>query len=80
MNALDIAKYTASMVVGIGTSKITHSIINNNVARETVIDQVTIAAGSLVIGSVVADVTKKHLDDKINGAVDWYHSMREQQN
>lgn len=80
MNALDIAKYAASMVVGIGTSKITHSIINNNVARETVIDQVTIAAGSLVIGSVVADVTKKHLDDKINGAVDWYHSMREKQN
>lgn len=79
MNALDIAKFAASMIVGLGTSKITHSIINNNVVRDTVIDQVTIAAGSLVIGSVVTDVTKKHLDDKINGAVDWYHSIKEKQ-
>lgn len=79
MNALDIAKFAASMIVGLGTSKITHSIINNNVVRDTVIDQVTIAAGSLVIGSVVTDVTKKHLDDKINGAVDWYHSTKEKQ-
>lgn len=79
MNALEIAKNAASMIVGIGTSKIVHSIINNNVDPETAVDTITVAAGSLVIGSMAADATKKHLDDKIESAVTWYHSIKAKQ-
>lgn len=80
MNALDFAKSAASMIVGIGTSKIVHSIIDNNVETAKAIDTVTVAAGSLVLGSMAADATKKYLDAKIDGAAAWFHSIKEKQN
>lgn len=79
MKALEIAKYAASTVVGVGTSKIVHSIIDNNTEAEGAVDTVTIAAGSIVIGSMAADATKKYLDEKIDAAVAWYHSIKEKQ-
>ena len=80
MNALEIAKAAASMVVGIGTSKIVHSVIDNNVDTVTVVDKVTVAAGSIVIGSMVGEATKKHLDTQIQAVVDKYHSIKNKQN
>lgn len=79
MKALEITKFAASAVVGAGTSKIVHSIINNNTDPETAVDTVTMAAGALVIGSMAADATKKYLDEKIDAAVTWYHSIKEKQ-
>lgn len=79
MKALEIAKFAASAVVGAGTSKIVHSIIDNNTEAEGAVDTVTIAAGSIVIGSMAADATKKYLDEKIDAAVAWYHSIKEKQ-
>lgn len=79
MKALEITKFAASAVVGAGTSKIVHSIIDNNTEAEGAVDTVTIAAGSLVIGSMAADATKKYLDEKIDAAVAWYHSIKEKQ-
>lgn len=79
MNALEITKTAASMIVGVGTSKIVHSIINNNVDPETAVDTVTIAAGSLVIGSMATDATKKYLDTKINDAVAWVQTIKNKQ-
>lgn len=79
MKALEITKFAASAVVGAGTSKIVHSIIDNNVEAEGAVDTVTIAAGSLVIGSMAADATKKYLDEKIDAVVAWYHSIKEKQ-
>lgn len=79
MNVLEIAKTAASMIVGVGTSKIVHSIINNNVDPETAVDTVTIAAGSLVIGSMATDATKKYLDTKIEGAVTWAKNLKNKQ-
>lgn len=80
MNALEITKTAASMVVGIGTSKIVHSIIDNNVVTVKTVDTITVAAGSLVLGSMAADATKKYLDAKIDGAADWIKSTTEKQN
>lgn len=79
MKALEITKFAASAVVGAGTSKIVHSIINNNTDPETAVDTVTMAAGALVIGSMAADATKKYLDEKIDAAVAWYRSIKEKQ-
>ena len=79
MKALEITKFAASAVVGAGTSKIVHSIIDNNTEAEGAVDTVTIAAGSIVIGSMAADATKKYLDEKIDAAVAWYHSIKEKQ-
>lgn len=79
MKALEITKFAASAVVGAGTSKIVHSIIDNNTEAESAVDTVTMAAGSLVIGSMAADATKKYLDEKIDAVVAWYHSIKEKQ-
>ena len=79
MNALEITKFAASTIVSVGTSKIVHSIIKNNTHAKTLIDTISLAAASYVIGSMAADATKKYLDEKIDAAVAWYHSIKEKQ-
>lgn len=72
MNKIDLTKTIVSTVVGAGSSKIVHTIIRNNVDPQTAVDSVTVAAGSLVLGSMVADATKKYTDDKIDALVSWW--------
>jgi hypothetical protein len=66
MNKLEIAKTVVSTIVGVGTAKIVGSIIGNNTSPETVIDKMTITAGTFVLGSMVADITKRYTDAKID--------------
>ena len=80
MNALEITKFAASTIVGIGTSKVVSSIIRNNVHAKTLIDTISIAAATYVIGSMAAEATKKYVDVKIDAAVAWYKSTKEQTN
>ncbi|WNM72438.1 hypothetical protein SEA_MOSSY_59 [Gordonia phage Mossy] len=63
---LNTVKLVTSTIVGLGTSKIVSTIIKNNVNPETVVDTVTITAGSFVIGSMVADAAKAHTDKMID--------------
>lgn len=77
MNKIEIVKKVTTIVVGLGASKISATIIKNNVATENVIDKVTVTAGSVVIGMMVSDVTKKYTSDKIDELAD---SLREAKN
>lgn len=72
MNKLDIAKMVTSFVVGAGTSKIVTGIIQNNTSPEKLTDQVAIVAGGVVLGSMVADLSKKYTNDKIDEIALWY--------
>lgn len=74
---LDALKSVVSLVVGVGTSKIVHTIIRNNVDPENVIDEVTVYAGSAVIGMMAADATKKYTDDKIDAAAAWVKEVKQ---
>jgi hypothetical protein len=74
MNKIEFAKATTTFVVGLGTSKIVHQIIRNNTNPENVIDTVTMFAGSVAIGSLVADATRAHTDAKIDEMVTWYNA------
>lgn len=69
MNKLDLFKNIVSTVVGIGTTKIVSTIIRNNVEPETPVEHVTVYAGSVVIGAMVADASKNYTDTKIDEAV-----------
>lgn len=69
---LEIAKTAVNVVVGAGTSKIVHTIIKNNVQPEKLTDTVSVAAGSLVLGSMVAEASKKYTSDKIDKLAAWY--------
>lgn len=69
MDQIEITKKIASVIVGIGTSKIVGAIIQNNVSPESIIDKVTVIGASLVIGAMAKDATKSYSDAKIDEAV-----------
>ncbi len=73
MNKIEITKNVVNLVVGLGTTTIVKSIIKNNTTQETVTDQVTVAAGSLVLGSMAVDATKQHTDAKIEEIAVWWN-------
>ena len=72
MDNLELTKTCVNFVVGLGTSKIVHTIIKNNVQPDTIIDTVSVGVGSLVLGSMVADVSKRYTSVKIDRAVAWW--------
>jgi hypothetical protein len=74
MTKLEIAKRATSFIVGVGTTKIVQGIVENNTHPEKVTDQVSILAGSIVIGSMVSDMTRKYTDAKIEEIAAWYNA------
>lgn len=78
MTKLEMFKTAVSGIVGIGTSKIAHQIISNNVTAENTMDTITIAAGSMVIGQMIAEASKKHTDKTIDDIAINYVKLRDQ--
>lgn len=77
MDSIVIAKKVTSLVVGVGVTKIVRAIIKNNVTPENVIDQVTITAAAMVLGGIVANVSQKYTDSKIDELVKfWNENLR----
>lgn len=66
MKKLYLAKTVVSTIVGAGTAKIVSAIVQNNTDPETVTDKVTITSGSLVLGMMAADISKRYTDAKID--------------
>jgi hypothetical protein len=73
MEKIALVKLAVSAVVGAGTSRIVSGIVKNNTSPEKVTDVVSIVAGTWVLGGIVADVSKKYTDAKIDNAVDWWN-------
>lgn len=74
MTKLEIAKSATSFVVAVGTSKIITQIIKNNTKPENLADVATMSVGAIVLGSMVADVTKRYTDHKIDEIVVWWQT------
>lgn len=72
MNKIEITKKVVSLVVGLGTTKIVNDIVENNTNTERVTDKVAVKAGSVVIGSMVADKTSEYTDTKIDEMAAWW--------
>lgn len=72
MTKLDFTKKAVGLVVGFGTGKIVKTIISNNVPMDSVTDQVTVTAGSIVLGSMVGDLSTRYTDVKIDQIADWW--------
>lgn len=66
MNKLDAFKFAARLIVGAGTTTVSSSIIKNNVQPSNVIEQISTAVASVVIGSMASEATKSHTDAKID--------------
>jgi len=65
MTKTDFTKQAVRIVLGLGTAKIVHDIIDNNVDTETTYDSVTVAVTSVAVGSMVSEQLGKFTDDKI---------------
>lgn len=63
---LAVAKFVASGVVAIGTSKIVKGVISAHVKPETLLDKVTIAAAAWVISGIATTKTKEYTDKTID--------------
>lgn len=73
---LNTIKLATSAIVGLGTTKIVSTIIKNNVQPETVVDIVTVTAGSFVIGGMVADAAKTYTDNTIDQIAEFIATLK----
>lgn len=72
MKKIEFAKKIVTTIVGIGTTKIVNSIIENNVTPTTTTSKVTVAAASAAIGFAASEYTSAYTDAKIDQAVSWW--------
>jgi hypothetical protein len=77
MNRIKILKGVVNLVVGTGVSKITHSILKNNVEPETVTDKVAVAAGTTVITGMAVNASKTYTDAKIDEYIASFKEYKE---
>lgn len=70
INALSVAKFAVSAVVGIGTGKIVEKAIKNIVTPEKLLDKVGVTAATWVISAMAAEATKKYTDAMVDDAVE----------
>jgi hypothetical protein len=80
MSLIPIAKLAVHAVTTISVGKVVNDIIKNNTSVETAVDAVKVAAGSLVIGSIVGEAATAHVTDKMNRAVAWYEERQTEAN
>lgn len=76
MNKVDAVKLVARIVVGAGTTHISNSIIKNNVQPSNMIETISTAVASVVIGSMASEATKSHTSAKIDAAVEAWNKTK----
>lgn len=76
MTKREIVKLVARIVVGAGTTTVTGSIIKNNVAPQNLLQQISVGAASVVIGSMASEATKAHTDAKIDEIAEAFASLK----
>lgn len=80
MNKLAAFKLVARIVVGVGTTTVSNSIIKNNVEPANLIEQISVGVASVVIGSMASEATKSHTDTQIDKIVDAWNSKSSKEN
>ena len=76
MNKIEVFKFAARLVVGVGTTTITNSVIRNNISPSNPLEVVSTAVASVVIGSMASQATRSHTDTQIDGLVEAWNSAR----
>lgn len=76
-NKLDIVKTAINFAAGAGVSKVVHDIIKNNTDPETTADTLKVAAGSIVLGSMVADRASEHVNAKVDAIAAWASKLKD---
>ena len=70
MNKINAFKLAARVIVGAGTATISKSIIQNNVQPSNPWETITVAAASVVIGSMAMEAARTYTDAQIDIVVE----------
>jgi hypothetical protein len=76
MTILPVAKVAAQVIASLGVSKIVNDVIRNNTNSETTADAVKVAAGSIVLGSLIAEHASNHVNTRIAALATWYNERK----
>lgn len=71
MNKLDSIKLGSNIAATAGTIHIVSNIVSTLVPRRNVIERTLAFVGSLAVGSLLADVTRTHVEKRIDEVVTW---------
>ena len=66
MTKLAVAKLVINVAAGMGVSKVVNDVISNNTNIESTEDQIKVAIGSVVIGSMIAERASEHVNAKVD--------------
>jgi hypothetical protein len=80
MTKIAMFKLAARIIVGAGTTTVSSSIIKNNVQPSNLIEQISTAVASVVIGSMASEATKAHTDAKIDSLVEAWTNLKSKEN
>lgn len=72
MTKIELTKTVANFVVGASTTHVVTSIIKNQLSPRNKTEEVELVVGSMVIGSMVADASKKYTGAKIDEMASWW--------
>lgn len=73
-----LAKLAINTTAGVGVSKVVNDIIKNNTTVETAPDAVKVLIGSIVIGSMVADVSSKRVNAGVDAVAKWWEERKQE--
>jgi hypothetical protein len=73
-----VAKIATQIIASVGVSKVVNDIITNNTNVVTSADAVKVAAGSLVLGSLIAEHASNHVTSRITAIANWYDARQPQ--
>jgi hypothetical protein len=76
MTKIEIAKRVLATAASLGSGKIVHEIVKNNVTTTTQLETVTVAVGSFAIGGAVANVAKDHMNRTVDEVVAAFHAFK----
>jgi len=80
MTKLGIVKLVVNIVVATGVSKVTNDVISNNVDIESTEDQIKVAIGSVIIGSMIAEAASTHVNGKIDSIANVWKNRKDIKN
>jgi hypothetical protein len=69
-------RLAAQVFASVGVSKVVNDVIKNNTSIITTTDAVRVWAGSLVIGSMIADNAAKHVNDRVTEVLEWNQNRK----
>lgn len=72
MSKIEIAKSAVGLTTGMGVTHIVAAIVKNNTEPENAVQTVTLFAGRIALGMVVADIVRQHTDAKIDALAEWW--------